>query len=35
MMDWMAKMLGLSDEYLTISGVGGGIILVSTPNPDA
>ncbi|RSH83885.1 hypothetical protein EHS25_005500 [Saitozyma podzolica] len=29
MMDWMAKMLGLSDEYLTISGVGGGIILGS------
>ncbi|GFZ46696.1 hypothetical protein JCM24511_03916 [Saitozyma sp. JCM 24511] len=29
MMDWMAKMLGLSDAYLTKSGVGGGIILGS------
>jgi hypothetical protein len=34
-MDWMAKMLGLSDAYLTKSGVGGGIILVSTHDSGA
>lgn len=33
MMDWSAKLFGLSDAFLNTSGVGGGVMLVWDGSP--